>query len=158
VNASILDGYVELCFDFGDDNANSAGDSILVEYNAGAGWQTAWSQDSQLGNDNSCYQVCVNLSDIDPAVNNNAALGISFTLSSDANKDEIAFDNVIVRGAQYCDGAGIVGLNPMPPTDDGLGWNSFDASAGSQLTTEITCTWDAAPVPVEDMDSVWFQP
>ncbi|MCK5803092.1 MAG: hypothetical protein KAI66_09680, partial [Lentisphaeria bacterium] len=157
IDISVLDGSVELCFEFGDDHADF-GDSIHVEFDPGTGWQTAWYQNGNMGQDNTCYQVCVNLSNIDPTVNRNSALGIRFTLTSNAWSDEIFLDNVLLRGAIYCDGSGAILLGAM--SDETGGIYSFTATdlSGARLDGDINCYWDLPPVPIEDWSHVEYMP
>ena len=110
-----------------------------------------------MGGDNNCYQVCVDLSAIDTDVNNNPSLGIRFTLSSDGGSDEIALDNVLLRGAQYCLADATVLDLSIPPQDRGGGIYRFTATdiPGTPMTPDIRCYWD--PDPTQNAaDSIWF--
>jgi hypothetical protein len=66
---------------------------------------------------------------------------------------------VTVSAANFCDAAPSVVSIQSPPTDDGGGSYSFDATAahGEQLTAVIHCQLDPVPA-VQASDSVRFQP
>ena len=159
VDVSSLDGNVKLCFDYGDQGGGFA-ESIDVDFDAqrGAGWQSAWSQaDDDLGTDATCMQICVNLSDINSDVNRNPDLLIRFSLAAGAF-GTYNLDNVIVSGAQYCDGSGTVTLSAIAELGAGLyGFTAAD-DAGNRLDADINCTWDTPPTPVEDWETVNFIP
>ena len=159
VDAYSLDGDVQLCFDLGGRNANNSSDMIKAEFDAGTGWETAWSQDSEFGDNSTCANVCVNLSEINPAVKRNRALSIRFTVASDAQDDYIALDNVSLSGAQYCDGADIGAVQLGALSDGGAGTYTFTATntAGEQLGADITCSWEP-DVDLESSDSIWYIP
>ena len=91
LDASSLDGDVRLCFYFGD-TGGSTSKALLVEYDAGQGWQRAFAQTGNPGPDNSCREICVNLSELDPAVNRNPNLGIRFDLGT--TNDKIDVDHI----------------------------------------------------------------
>jgi hypothetical protein len=156
VNASSLDGGVELCFWLGDRNG---GTSFYAQFDAGkgAGWQTAWSQTGNLGPDDQCRQICVNLSDINLDVNRNSALRIRFVVDSNAmGTGYYTIDNVVVRGYQFCGGTGIVGLGPI--TDAGGGMYTFYARdlPKTPMDPLIECSWDTPSLPVGDWTAVDF--
>ncbi len=158
VDASSLDGDIELCFSYFGDGAGG-GESILVEFDTGTGPETAWYQADEMGTDGDCHRVCVNLSDIDPGVNRNPSLRLGFTLASDEIDDEIALDDISLSGAQYCIvDSSVVDLSF--PVHRGGGIYEFTATDtnSTQLTADIMCHWDSPTVPVEDMDSVWYRP
>ncbi|MBW1808588.1 MAG: hypothetical protein JRJ87_10375, partial [Deltaproteobacteria bacterium] len=158
VDASGLDGNVTLCFTSGDDRAD-AGESITVSFDTGTGiWQTARYQAGNMGPNQTCRDYCVNLSAIDPAVNRNPNLGISFYLTSNNNDDEIELDNISVSGAVYCDGSAEVSLSAI--SDDGGGAYSFTATdvPATRLDADINCVWDWPPVPIEDWSLIEFLP
>jgi hypothetical protein len=144
VDASELDGEVTLCFQLGYDDI-TASDQLILDYDAGSGWTEAWWQAEDMGPNDQCRLICVNLSDIDPAVNNNSALGIRFQFQSDASGGgEIIVYGVTVAGARYCAvGPAVVSLS-SPPSDDGGGNYGFTATDtyGEQLDADITCHWD----------------
>lgn len=156
VDASSLDGNVELCFNYGDDGV-SAGSTFEALFDAGTGWQTAWSQRGDPGPDSACREVCVNLSDLDSAVNRNPALGIKFFV--DAVDDKIGIYEVSVSGAQYCDGAtlGLTQLDPIVGTGGGsYGFDVRDVP-GTPLRTDIVCEWNVPPAwTMEAFDSVKY--
>jgi hypothetical protein len=144
VDASELDGEVTVCFQLGYDDIISS-DWLILEFDAGSGWTEAWRQDGQMGPNDECRLICVNLSDVDPAVNNNPALGIRFRFHSDGSSGgEIIVYGVTVTGARYCPvGPSVVAVS-SPPSDDGGGNYGFTATDthGQQLDANITCHWD----------------
>jgi hypothetical protein len=157
VDASALDGQVELCFDVGEKGAGD-GESMTVEFDAGSGWRTAWSHADNLGPDNVCTTVCLNLSALDPEANNNPALGIRLDITSNNGGDEIIVDNVVVRGAVFCPvDAGVVDLSSPPQwqSADVYRFTATDVS-GTQLTAKIQCTWDP-DIDIGAEGSVWYQ-
>ena len=160
VDTSGLDGDVTLCFTAGDDGADD-GESITVTFNTNTGaglWQEARYQVGNMGQNQTCREYCVNLSDIDKAVNRNPNLEISFYLTSNNNDDEIELDNITVSGAVYCDGSAEVSLGGI--SDDGSGSYSFSASdvPATRLDADINCTWDWPPAPIEDWSLIEFLP
>jgi hypothetical protein len=158
VDASALDGDVRVCFQLGYDGSRG-GDRVALYYDdqAGSGFQLAWEQNDMLGGDGQCREICVNLSDLDPDVNNNPALGIRLLI--DSTNDLINLYGVIVTGAQYCPAMpGVVALS-TPPAGDGMGNYDFTATDtfGDQLTTEIQCFWEPDP-SLTAKQSVWYRP
>jgi len=157
VDASDLDGEVTLCFAYGD-NGSAADKALVVMFDTGSGPQAAWGQGGDAGTDGECANICVNLSNIDPAVNRNPALTISFML--DSTTDIIAIDNITLRGDQFCDGTGTITLGAY--TDNSDGTYTFTALdvPGDQLNADILCSWDTPPTgeEVEATESVWYQP
>jgi hypothetical protein len=99
VDASALDADVELCWHFGD-KGNDADKTLLVEYDAGSGFQSAWGYTGNQGPNDGCLQVCVNLTNLDPAVARNPDLGLRFSLGS--NSEELVIDHILLRGARNC--------------------------------------------------------
>jgi hypothetical protein len=157
VDASDLDGAVTLCFAYGD-NGSDTNKTFVVMFDTGSGPQAAWGQSGDAGADGECASICVNLSDIDPAVNRNPALTISFML--DSTTDILAIDNITLRGAQYCDGASAVTLGAYTDNSDGTYTFTAQNTLGDQLSADILCSWDTPPTgeEVEATESVWFQP
>ncbi len=157
VDASTLDGDVRLCFYYGDDGLGTD-KTLSVEFDPGTGWREAFTQVGDPGPDMSCSEICINLSELDPAVNRNPSLGISFDMATGG--DKIVVDHITLSGAQYCDGSGAVLLGPI--VDDGDGTYTFTArdAQASQLTSDILCWWDTPPPEqkVEDMESVRYRP
>ncbi|NMB75029.1 MAG: hypothetical protein GYA21_07855 [Myxococcales bacterium] len=153
VDASALDERVEVCFRAGSNLAQPA-DSLALQFNAGGGWLTAWSQSGPLGTDNTCRETCVNLSELDPLVNNNPALQLRFDVSGDGT---IGLYGVTVRGVSHCSAAAAV-LALSPVTGGGGGSYTFSATdVGSrQLTARIRCTH--AALAGTAADSIWFMP
>ncbi|MBN1944978.1 MAG: hypothetical protein JW797_04840 [Bradymonadales bacterium] len=162
LDLSTLDGDITLCFGYGDNHADND-ESLRVQFDVGGGvgWQDAWYQVGSPGPNNDSVQICANLSDLDPRVNRNPAVGLRFTLTSDDTTEEITIDvdDIAVQGAVFCDGSPWVNLSD--PVDGGDGAYQFTVSgtAGEQLTADILCSWDDPPLgAVEAMDSVWFTP
>jgi hypothetical protein len=158
VDASALDGDIWVCFQLGFDGSRG-GDRVALYYDdaTGAGFQLAWEHNDRLGEDGECREYCVNLSDLDPDVNNNPALGIRFQI--DSTNDLINLYSVVVTGAQYCLAANSVVSLSTPPSGDGSGNYDFTATDtfGNQLTTEIQCFWEPDPA-LTAKQSVWYRP
>jgi hypothetical protein len=157
VDASGLDGNVTLCFAYGDNNTASPG-YLRAEFNArdGAGWRTAWLHTGKMGNNQTCREVCVNLSDIDADVNRNAGLGIRFTVQETAG-GTIDLDTISLRGAVYCDGAGKVTLSSIIETGGGLYTFTATDTAATMLDADVQCTWDTPAVPIGDWASIRYR-
>ncbi len=159
VDASELDGNVTLCFDLGDDQS-SGDNSILVEFNAndGDGWQEAWLQNGSIGTDQTCMNICVNLSDIDTDVNRNPALRIRFDVDTRPAGNKIDIDDILVAGAVYCDGAGTVTLGAI--SESGGGTYAFTVAdvGGGRVDADIQCSWDPSPAAIFDWAPTSFIP
>jgi len=155
LDASAADGEVTVCLRIGNDQPG-AGDSLTLSYDAGGGFQTAWQQDDSLGTDGTCREVCVNLSDQDPAVNNRASLGIRVAVDSDG---AMGLFGVTISAAQFCDATAAVVAVGSPLTDDGGGSYSFDVTDahGEQLTATVRCELNTQ-TSVNATDSIRFQP
>jgi concanavalin A-like lectin/glucanase superfamily protein/uncharacterized protein DUF2341 len=159
VDASALDSNITLCFDVGDVNADDSNEYVRVEMDVGQGWEPVWYQHSRMSLYSACEHVCVNLSDINPAVNRNQALKIKFTVAGDSY-NQVVIDDIILTGARHCDiGADQILLGPLTDHSDG----SYDFNAQNiidqPMPTEFICSWDTPPVGegVEDVDSVWYR-
>ncbi|RLB53001.1 MAG: hypothetical protein DRI34_14005 [Deltaproteobacteria bacterium] len=146
---------VELCFYYGENRANG-GERLTVEVDAGSGWQQVWFHEGNFGPDNSCVQVCRNLSDPVPEVDHNPAVNIRFSL--EAGDHEIALDHIVLSGRADCAAGGVIGLT-SPPADNADGTYDFTASdiSGTQLTGHLSCQWDPQPA-VSGGDDVWWRP
>ena len=142
VDASALDTEITACIRLGG-VAPAAGDRITLRYDAGAGFQTAWAQDAPLGIDGECREICVNLSDLDPAVNNHSALGLRIGINS---AGAIGVFGVRVTGARSCPLDDTV-ISFSPFAGDGSGNYDFTATSvtGASLDTTITCQWNQDP-------------
>jgi hypothetical protein len=152
VDASALDTEVTACIRFGGVGP-ALGDRIDLQYDAGAGYRTAWAQDSPLGVDGECREVCVNLSALDPTVNNHPALGLRIGVSS---AGAVGVFGVQVTGAQSCSlDATVISFSSF--TDAGSGNCDFTATnlTGSSLDATITCQWNQDPTLTAE-DSVSF--
>ncbi|MBW1808591.1 MAG: DUF2341 domain-containing protein [Deltaproteobacteria bacterium] len=159
VDASALDSNITLCFDVGDISADDSNEYVRVEMDSGQGWEQVWYQHSRMSLYSACEHVCVNLSDINPAVNRNRALKISFTVAGDSNS-QVVIDDISLSGAQHCDiGADQILLGPFTDHSDG----SYDFNAQNiidlPMPTDFICSWDSPPAgeEVEDVDSVWYR-
>ncbi len=152
VDASSLDTEVTACIRFGSLQA-APGDGITLEYDAGGGYQTAWAQEAPLGVDGECREVCVNLSDRDPAVNNHPALGLRIGVTSAGG---IGVFGVQLTGAQNCL-LDTTAISFSPFTGDGAGNYDFTATnlTGSSLDATVTCRWNQDPA-LTDADSISF--
>ena len=146
VDASAFDADVELCWHFGD-KGNDANKTLLVEYDAGSGFQPAWGYTGNQGPNNGCLQVCINLSGLDPAVARNPNLGLRFSL--DSSSEELVIDHILLRGARNCAAGADLTLGPMSDNGDGsYSFNAVDA-LGDQLDADILCSWDSPPAGSE---------
>jgi hypothetical protein len=159
VDASTLDADVELCFDVGDWNADDSDEYVLVQIDTGSGWQTVWSQDTQLNEGANCSTVCVNLSEIDPLVNRNPDLGIGFTLAGEEN-NQVLVDDIVLSGARHCAVPGnMVELEPFALPGQGRYTFAARNVNGEPLATDLVCSWDSPPAgqSVWDAASVWYR-
>ena len=152
VDASILDGNIELCFSYGNWDE---GEEFEVSINAGNGWKQAWYQDYNLGDDGECYHVCVNISDIEPDANRNPELEMRFRV--DSSLGFYFLDDIEVRGAVYCDAAGAIAIGEITEMDED-GYYRFTVTdvTRAQMSPDIHCTWGDPPNPVEDRDTIDF--
>jgi hypothetical protein len=159
IDASGLDSHVELCFDHGDHAADSSGEYLTASYDVGNDWQTAWHRNTNFGLDDICRTVCVNLSELEPAVNNHPSLRIRIRLHSDRNDDNVVLDNVVLKGASYCPAdPQTVLLNELQDQGDGsYTFQAIDVGV-SQMTTEVRCYWGSDPSIRTDYSSIWFRP
>lgn len=155
VDASDLDDEVKLCFRIGVDLLGQ-GDDARFFYDVGSGFQEAWHEGFPDAIDAAkCKEICVNLSDLDPAVNNNPVLGLRFELNAVSG---IALYGVNLTGAQNCQVDSSVLALSSPPVGNGLGDYDFTADThGSRLTGKITCHWEPDP-DLSAQDSVSFRP
>jgi hypothetical protein len=155
LDAGPLDSEVTICAQLGLATGAPAGDSISLLYDAGAGWQPAWQQGAPTGATLSCWERCVNLSDLDPAVNNHPALRLRFEVDS---AGALALYGVRVTGSPACPAGAAVTLS-SPPADQGGGSYGFTATdaAGGPLTTKVQCAWSPDPV-IAGSDSIRFVP
>ncbi len=145
---------VELCFYYGENGANG-GEIVTVDVDSGLGWQTQWSNEGNFGANNTCAQVCLNLSDLDPAVDHNANAGIRIQL--EAGDHEIDLDQIVFSGHQDCTVPAVVSLgNPQDPDNDGI-YDFTATDTDGQLTSDITCQWDPDAM-LSDWSRVWYRP
>jgi hypothetical protein len=159
VDASTLDGDVRLCFDVGD-SLGDWNEWIAADFDAtgtGSSWQEAWYWENEWGSDGTCTQVCVNLSDIDPSVNNNPDLLIRFWLSSNTPGERVFLDDVFVDGAVYCPGTGLASIGSISDLGGGSYSLTLSDDVGRPLGAHVTCSWDTPPAPVLDRDTTWFR-
>ncbi len=154
IDASDLDERVTLCFTVGDYDANSVGDFIDVDVFDGRDWLDAWRLDGNFGSNGDCFEVCVNLSAIYPAVNNNPNLGIRIAAGSDDDGDKIMLDDVVLKGLIRRPAAcGVLELSQ--PVEGSHGEYQFMLTDNnkSQLTAVVECNLGR-----RDSDVVWFMP
>jgi hypothetical protein len=158
IDASDLDERVSLCFTVGDHDANSAGDFVDVDFFDGRDWLDAWHLDGNFGSNGECFEVCVDLSAIDPLVNNNPDLGIRIGAGSDDNDDIIMIDDVILKG-RVRRPAACGRLSLTQPSEESAGEYHFilTDSNSSQLTAVVECGLDRRP-DKKGSDTVWFMP
>ncbi len=158
VDASSLDGDVRLCFAAGDLGALSSSDRIQVELDAGSGWREAWYWERNWVTGGSCTEICLNLTDLDPASARNPGLRIRFTVQSSDIDSYVYIDDIVLDGAVFCDGTGSAGAGAV--SDVGGGSYSLDLSdtAGTQMWAELICSWDSPPAPVTGSGGTWFHP
>ena len=152
VDASALDGQVEVCLKIGSDLAQPT-DGLRLLVDTGSGVQTVWEHSGALGLDGECLEVCVGLG---PQAANNPNLRLRVEIDGVAT---IGLYGVSVTGATYCaaDPADLSLSSPL--VGDGSGNYAFDATdlAGAQLGASVNCGWDPAP-GMEARQSIWFQP
>ncbi|MFH1437636.1 MAG: hypothetical protein ABIJ56_18160 [Pseudomonadota bacterium] len=157
VDASALDGGVELCFDLGEDGAN-AGESILVEFSTdgGAHWQVAWQQEDDMTPDGECRRICAGLSQIDESARRNPDLDIRFSLES--NDAPVTIDDITVSGALFCDAGSAVTLGDVTETaSPGEYEFTVEATRGGPIEALVECFWGEPETPVSDWDAVVFR-
>jgi hypothetical protein len=154
VDAGQVDGELVACFKIGS-AATDAGDQITLEFDSGQGYKPAWTQAGSIGTENECREICVNLSDIDPAALRNPALGIRFDITS---TQTIGLYGVTLSGAHYCS-ADPAFLSLSSPTESGGGVYDFTANdvLSHPLGATIQCRWNSLS-GLEDMQSVSFVP
>jgi hypothetical protein len=123
----------------------------------GTTWQDAWNFSGDQAPDQSCHQVCVNLTDIDPLAAGNPTLGLQFDLFS--GRDPIYVDQITVQGADVCDAAGVVDLSALTDNTDGTYTFTAQDTAGTPVDVSVTCTWDNPPAgdEVEATEALTFQ-
>ena len=157
VDTSALARDVRLCFAAGESFASSSSDRIQVEIDTGSGWQEAWYWEQGLSFGGACVDVCVNLTDLDPAAARNPSLQIRFTVQA-SEDTSVYIDDIVLDGATLCDGAGSLRLGA--PSDGGGGSYTIevDNEVGRQLWGELSCSWDSPPEPVSGSDGTWFRP
>jgi len=151
INAGALDDEVLVCYRLAIYRPDG---TISFWYDAGSGYTLAHQQDTASFGDSVCWQTCVNLSDLDPAVNNNPDLGLRFVF--DSPDDETWFYGITVTGVEYCSADAAVLLS-QPPVGDGFGNYDFSLTDvyGNQLTTQVECVWEPDP-SIETDQSISF--
>ncbi len=143
VDTTGLTGDVWLCFFFGDDGAGTRRSLDVQISTNGVDWTDAWNFSGDQGPDQSCGEVCVNLTDLDPAAAENPALGLRFAMYS--SQDPLYLDHITVRGAEICDAAGVSELGAFGDNADGTYTFTARDTAGIPIDVDITCTWDDPP-------------
>ncbi|HUU01785.1 MAG TPA: hypothetical protein VM425_10110 [Myxococcota bacterium] len=145
---------LQLCFYYGENGAN-ANEIVTVDVDSGLGWQPVWSNEGNFGSDNTCEQVCLNLSDLDPAVDHNANAGIRIQLEADDH--EIDLDQIVISGHPDCSLPAVVSLsNPQDPDMNGT-YDFTATDSDAQITSDISCQWTPDPA-LSDWDRVWCRP
>ncbi len=145
---------VMLCFNYGDDGAGPA-ENLLVQYDLGNGdgWKTLWLQNANAGPDKSCGKICKNLSDLNPSVNRNPHLGLSFSMTSGGKKVEL--DEITIRASRYCDGQNVISFTPqsgIQPAGN-YSYSAMDRFSPMQLSADFFCSWDTPPQGQEVQDN-----
>lgn len=79
------------------DDAATSNEQAEIRYNAGSGQEVALVIDADGGTDERWQFFDVVLSDIDPAVNNNSNLEVTFFLDSPNGGDELNFGNIALQ-------------------------------------------------------------
>ncbi|MBW2701293.1 MAG: hypothetical protein JRF33_10775, partial [Deltaproteobacteria bacterium] len=153
VDASTLDGGVEVCFIAGQ-TALDAGDDLSFWFDSGSGPVTAWGWAGSVTADGDCYEFCVDLSAFDPDVRNHPALEIGFDMTANSS---LALYRVSVMGAAHCTGTNDLVLSSL--TGDGSGNYDFTAmdGPGTQLDGLVHCQFDP-DTTVEAVTHVIFTP
>jgi hypothetical protein len=157
VDASALDDRVTLCFWYGDDRSDN-GESIEVLFDTGAGWVNAWHDERNMGQDKVCQRTCINLSELDPAVNNHPNLGIRFRLASNNNDRVVDLADIRLRGHVFCSDPAKVSVDPPDSNGDGTYDVDTENHAPSDLTARITCEWDSQTPPLTTTTEQRFPP
>jgi hypothetical protein len=160
VDASNLDGNIQLCFYAGDWNATDANDMLLVEYSIDndVTWHTVWGFANNFGANGTCHQICVNLSDIDPQVNRHPNLGIGFVLQSDNAGHYVILDGISLSGSTYCAGDGTIGLGSFAESGTPGNYSMVVTDVPSQqLAADIQCHWDSLAAPA-GQSTIYFVP
>ena len=146
VDASSLDDRITLCFWYGDYRADG-GESIEVLFDSGSGWVRAWYEDRNMGTDLECRRTCLNLSEMDPTVNNHPNLGIRFRLASNSNDRKVDLADILLRGHVFCSDPQKVSLDTLDDNNDGTYDTNVTNHTTSDLTARIRCTWDSLLPP-----------
>ncbi|MBW2699333.1 MAG: DUF2341 domain-containing protein, partial [Deltaproteobacteria bacterium] len=151
-----LDGEVRLCFTFADDGAGE-GSSLRASFHSGMAWRQAYYQADDLGTNQECRELCINLSDLDPAVARNPALGIRFDVTAVGGK--IYFQDIHLEGIVACDAGTDVFLTSL--VEGNGGHYSFTArdDATAPFDADLVCAWgDPAGSPhILAFDTVAFR-
>ena len=158
VDTSSVDGEVVLCFSLGDDDSGVTA-QVQVDTTGGGGWQTVWQMDGNLGDDSTCRQTCVNLSDMDLDVAANPSLWISFNLNSNRAyvTGHYVLDDIGLTGSPFCDGSSMLDLSPVTETGGGIYDFTVTRPTGAIVSPVVTCTWGASPSSVRDRVIIDFR-
>jgi hypothetical protein len=155
VDASSLDDRITLCFWYGEYGA-SFWEAIEVLFDSGSGWVRAWYDERNMGTDKTCRRTCLNLSELDPAVNNHPNLGISFRLTSNGNGRVVDLAGIHLRGHVFCSDPGKVSMSTIVDNNDGTYNTEVTNHTTSGLTTRIRCTWDSITPPWTNTTEIRF--
>jgi cysteine-rich repeat protein len=156
VDTSSLDADVRLCFDLGDNGANT-GELIAVQFSTDGGstWRSAWYQEQEMTLDGFCAHPCVSLSALDPDAARNPDMKIRFTLRSDGQA--VTVDDITVSGAVFYSAGGTLAIDPVTETGvPGIYGVVVHDAAGEQMTAQPSCSWDDPAVPVSGWDEISF--
>lgn len=158
VDATSVDSEVVLCFSLGD---SDEGSRIEIDFNAvdtGDDWEEVWYPDDNVGPDETCRHTCVNLSDINPAVAHNPNLWLRFYLDSGRAYafGQYILDDILLTGAQYCDGEGFMELGSFVETGGGFYNFTVTNLLGTHVSPDIYCTWGAPSPTLDDYTIIDF--
>ena len=140
VDASALDDDVQLCFYYGDFHAEE-NESLHVLIDSGNGVQTVWSHLGDAGEDETCEQICVNLSDIEPGVRNNPHVSIAFQLHSNELNRVLHLDQISLVGLRNCPFDDNLTVSDLVDQNDGSYALTAQNDSGAQLKTSLFCAW-----------------
>ncbi len=158
VDTTSVDGEVVLCFSIGDDDSGTTA-RVQFDLTDGSGWQTLWEMSGNLGDDNTCRQVCLNLSDVDPDAAANPSLWIRFFLNSNRlyATGHYVLDDILLSGSPFCDGSSWVSLGPVTETGGGIYDFTVTRATATKVSPVVTCSWGTPPAPLRDRAVIDFQ-
>jgi hypothetical protein len=154
VDTTLVAGDLVLRFDLATDGTTKD-DAFALEVNATGTWRTLFHQTGPLRTDQGATTFLVNLSALEPAVQNNPTLKLRFAASSSANGHKIDLDNVSLTaftGTCAADGV-VVGT----PSDLGGGDYRVTATSAAPMPVDIVCGW-GGEAALTDSATVEFVP